>query len=386
MDTFKMSDFGAHTDNSKINTSNIQKAIDTCNKNGGGSVICDNGSIKTGTLIIKSNVELCIEAGSKIIGSENLEDYKDLVAPGFKPGEGIEKSTNALILASFAENISITGKGEINGSGLSFYDHKTADANGKFAKPETQRPRIIMFYRCKNVLIEDVSFVDSACWTIWLMQCENVCIHRIKISGDKKMRNIDGIDIDACCNVTVSDCIIDTEDDCIAIRSMKNLYDKVSVCENITLTNCTLKTQCNGIRVGCSGDGEIKNCVFSNIVISESTNGIIFQNPKYYLPDGITIGPDIHDILFDNIIIKCFRYPVWLFIEDGIKLKQLSDLTFSNIKISYCGGPLLIQGSKETSISDIRFTNVQINTGGEDAILCQRCRNIKFDNLDIVGV
>ncbi len=378
MNIFKASDYGCAGDGKTINTQAIQDVIERCSEKGGGKIIFDCGEFKTGTIFLKSNVELCIEAGSVIKGSESLKDYKDLEAEGFIPGEGIEKSKNGLIMAAFAENISITGKGQINGSGYAFYDHSTADKNGKFAKPQTPRPRIIMFYRCKNVFIQDISLVDSACWTIWLMQCENVFIERIKISGDRRLRNVDGVDIDSCKNVIVSNCLIDTEDDCIAVRAIKDLYQQPASCENINVSNCVFKTSCNGIRIGCPDDGEIKKCVFNNIIISESGNGILFEFPHRYSSGKSSAC--VHDIIFSNFIISSSRSPISLIIEEGICIQRLSDISFSNIRVIQGGMPVKISGSSQSIVKNIRFENLEVN-GCHQPILCQWCDGIEFNEV-----
>ncbi|HOV22224.1 MAG TPA: glycosyl hydrolase family 28 protein [bacterium] len=385
MGIYKIEDFDIKGDGKTINTEAIQKAIDTCNENGGGKIIFSSGIFKTGTIELKSNVQLHLERGCKIIGSENPDDYRELEANGFlmqriEPKK--EMTKNALIIASESENISITGYGEINGSGLSFYKNTPSDENGKYNKPNIPRPRIIMFYKCKNVFIEGVKFVDSPCWTIWFMKCEDINIHNIRIFGNKRMRNIDGIDVDACKNVIISDCIMDTEDDCIAIRSMQNLYDEPAICENITVSNCILRTSCQGIRIGCPGDGIIQNCVFTNLII-EGARGIISQHPKIYLPENITDGADIHDIMFSNITIKSNLSPIWLYIENGIKLTRLSDINFSNIKIIKSGEALIIKGNEETKIYNITFNNLEMENSGENGIVCCNCENIRFDNFKL---
>lgn len=382
MNIYKITDFGAVADGKTINTEAIQKAIDACHQAGGGRVVCGSGCFRTGTLTLKSNVELHLTAGCRILGSESLSDYEDLVAPGFIADNAPEKSKNCLIKAVEAENAAITGAGEINGSGMTFYDHASADASGKFAKPATPRPRIIMFYRCRNVLFQDTSYVDSPCWTFWLMQCEDINVHRVKIRGDRRLRNVDGIDIDACRNVTVSDCIINTEDDCVILRSIQSMYDTPAVCENVTVNNCVLESQCQGVRIGCPGDAAIQNCTFSNLVINSTSNGIIFQNPKIYLPDDRQGSADVHGIVFSNITINCRRFPVWLSVEEGIRLKRLSDLSFSNLRVK-SGGPCIVQGSRETTIRKVSFSNVDIETSGEDAIVCRNCEDVKFNNVEL---
>jgi len=376
-------DYGAVADGQTLNTQAIQNSIDACHGKGGGRVLCEGGSFRTGTLILKSNVELTVVAGSRLLASEDLKDYQDLAAPGFTPGQGHEKSQNALILAHDAENIALTGRGEIYGSGLAFYDPASADKFGKLAKPSTPRPRLVMFYRCRNVLIEDLTFSESACWNIWLMKCENVHIHRLKIFSNRRMRNVDGIDIDACRQVTVSDCLMDTEDDCIAVRAMQDLYDSPAVCEDVTVSNCVFRTACNGIRVGCPGDGEIRNCVFGNLIISDSARGIILQNPKVYLPEGSTGSADIHDLLFSGITITARLSPVWLYVEEGIRLKRFSDITFSDIQVVKSGGPFVIEGSPETLIHNIALNNIQMKTSATESLVLRHCAGITLTNFSV---
>lgn len=380
MSIYKIRDFGAEGDGKTLNTGAIQKAIDKCHENGGGKIIFERGIYKTGTIFLRSNVEIYLENGCKIVGSENLNDYKELEANGFvmeKLDTKKEIMKHALIIACESENISIRGKGEINGSGISFYKNVQ---NGKYEKPDIPRPRIIMFYNCKNIFIEDVKFVNSPCWTIWLMKCEDVNISKVKIFGDKRMRNVDGIDIDACKNVIISDCIIDTEDDCIAVRSIQKFYNMPVICENINVSNCILKTSCNGIRIGCPSDGIIQNCIFTNLLI-EGTRGIIFQYPEVYL-----LGEnkaDIHDIMFSNITIKSALSPIWIIIEEGVELKRISDIVFSNIKIIESGGPLTIEGSSKTKIYNIIFDNIEIENNSKNGIICRNCKNIRFNNMKL---
>lgn len=384
MGEYKINDFGAVGDGKTMNTEAIQKAIDTCHKEGGGKVIFTPGVYKTGSIFLKSNVELHLEKGCKIIGSEDLNDYKEMEGRGFNMGKiepKRERTKHALIIGVEAENISITGDGEINGSGLAFYRNTPAHPEtGKFEKPENPRPRIIILYKCRNVYFEGVSFVNSPCWTIWLMRCEDVNVHRIKIYGDRRMRNVDGIDIDGCRNVTVSDCIMDTEDDCIAVI-VSRFYDEPVVCENIVINNCIFKTTCHGIILLCTGKGEIRNCIFSNLII-EGMRGIASHHLKVYLPEDSSFS-DIHDILCSDITIKSKLCPIWIYVDEGIKLKRLSDFTFSNIKVLESGGPLTVKGSSQTVVRNISFNNVILKNSGENAILCSQCEEVKFNNLDI---
>ena len=381
--SFDVRDFGGVSDGKTVNTTAFQQAIDACHEAGGGRVLCGPGTWVTGCVELKSNVELYLTQGCRIVGSPRLADYSPLVVDGFHTELSPEKSAHSLIRAVDAENIAITGPGVIDGAGLAFYDPRAvAEGKRKLDKPNTPRPRIGMFYRCRDVRIDGPTFIDSACWTLWLMQCESVRIHRITIRGNRRMRNVDGIDIDACRDVTVSDCQMDTEDDCIVLRAIQQLYDAPAVCENVTVTNCVLKTACQGVRVGCPGDGVIRNSTFSNLVIQSAGNGILFENPHRYLPPDSRGNADISNILFTNVVIHCRRWPIRVVVEDGIALRRLADLSFSNFRIR-SGGPCVIQGSPETIIRNVRLANMKIETSGDDAIICRHCEAVRLTDVEL---
>jgi polygalacturonase len=377
---YDIAEFGACSDGKTVNTRAIQQAIDACHAAGGGRVNCGPGSWVTGSLELKSHVELHVGSGCRLVGSPRLDDYVMMAGEGFHPERAPEKSAHALIGAVQAEDIAITGPGTIDGTGLAFY--QTEGVTGKLAKPGTPRPRIGMFYRCRQIRIHDTTFVDSPCWTLWLMQCEGAQIRGIRITGNRRMRNVDGIDLDACRDVTVSDCWMDTEDDCVVLRSIQHLYDDPAVCENVTVTNCVLKSGCQGVRIGCPGDGIIRNSTFSNLVIQSQNNGIIFDNPHRYLAEGNPGSADISNLQFTNVAITCERTPIRLMVEEGIALPRLSDIGFSDFRIQ-SGDPCLVQGSPETTIRNVRFSNMQIDTSGKDTILCRHCEGVHLTNVSL---
>ncbi len=382
MSDYNIVDFGAVADGKTLNTPAIQKAIDACHKAGGGRVICGAGVFVTGSLVLKSNVEFHLMRACRLMGSDRLVDYRDLVAPGFIGEHAPEKSANSLIIAVEAENIAVTGPGEIRLPGPAFYDQASANAEGKFSKPPTPRPRAVMFYGCRHVRLEDVSLVDAPCWTCWLMKCAEMNIVRVKIRGNRRMRNNDGIDIDACRNVTISDCLIDTEDDCLVLRAIQQVHAEPAVCENVTVTNCVFRSQCKGILIGCPGDAVIRNCSFSNIVIHDSTKGIAIENPKCYLPKDSRGSADIYNIVFSNIVIDRARIPIVVYVEEGVVLKRLSDLSFSNIRIK-SAEPCRVEGSSETIVRNVSFNNIDLETSGADAIVCRHCAGVRLADVNL---
>jgi len=380
---FDISRFGAIADDTTVNTAAIQAAIDACHSAGGGQVWCGPGRFRTGALQLKSGVELHLATGCRIVGSTDLADYSPLVADGFHADRAPEASSESLLWAVDAEDIAITGNGTIDGSGLAFYED--TDGISKLAKPPTPRPRIAMLYRCRRVRIMDTAFVDCPCWTLWLMRCEGVTIQRITITGNRRMRNMDGIDIDSCRDVTMSDCRLDTEDDCIVVRAVQHVYAEPAICENVVITNCVLRSACQGVRVGCPSDGTIRNCTFTNLVIQSTNNGIVFENPKRYLRPESVGTADMTNILFSNIVIDCKRSPISIRVEDGITLRAVADIRFSDMQIR-SGGPCVIQGSPETPIRDISFANMRIQTTGPDAIIARHCTGLRLSNVELSNI
>jgi len=379
---FDILEYGACADSKTINTSAIQRAVDACHAAGGGRVLCGPGEFLTGSLQLKSRVDLHLAIGCRLVGSTNLTDYGDFIAPGFRHQLAPEKSSKSILRAIEAEDFSITGPGEINGSGPAFYDTRSIMGERFYRKPDSPRPRILMAYKCRNFRIEDASFNDSPCWTFWLMQCQGVGIHRIKMRADQKMINNDGIDLDMCRDVTVSDSFFKTGDDCIILRSMRHLYETELPCENVTVSNCVLDSWCQGIRVGCPGDGVIRNCTFNNLVITGLGNGIVFNNPKRYLSAGSQGSADIRNILFSNVVIDCKNAPIKMDVDAGISLPHLGGVSFANFRIK-SGKPIIIQGSPETIIRNASFSNVEIETAGEDAIICRHCQGVKLTNVEL---
>lgn len=297
-------DFGAVGDGKTSDTVAIQKAIDA-----GGEVYIPAGTYLTGTLYLKSNGGLYLAPGARLLASHDRADYN---AADFCPQNQIFKDEfmagTHLITAVNQENIFISGFGTIDGDShfwvneslkrdyCDFWGHPPVSAN---------RPaQMIFFAECKNVNVENVNLLHSPFWHLFFHGCEDVIVKGVKIKGERKQWVNDGIDIDCCSNVTISDCIIDTGDDGITLRANGlPLVGKSAVCENVTISNCVITSYLDyGIRIGV-GEGIIKNCVFSNLVIKNSLSGIGMT--CRFSPQGNATS--VKNLNFSNIRIEAMR-------------------------------------------------------------------------------
>ncbi len=361
-----------------VKDNQIQQAIDRANAAGGGRVVLEPGIYPCGTVYLKSNVELHLMAGAKLQGSDKPDDYDDVCVELRSVPEGSRK---VLLVAVDAENIAVTGPGEINGAGPEFYDRNVPEG-AMFGKPPHPRPRMVQFLNCRNVRLQETSFIDSPGWTMWLIHCENVWINRIRVEGDQRMINNDGIDIDECRNVTINDSFFKTGDDCLILRSIPKSDDVEPVCENVTISNCTLNSRCQGIRVGCPSDGTIRNCTFSNLVIKGPGNGININNPKRYLGKGCNGNLNLHDVSFNNLVIESGLVPIWINVEDGIKLRSLGQMTFSNIRVK-APRPIRLEGCADTYIENVRFSEVYAEINDTTAIVATFCRRLTLNQVEL---
>lgn len=360
----------------------IQRAIDAVHAAGGGVVSLEQGLYHTGTIYLKSNIELHLPAGCCLRGSADWRDYDDFDHP--EQPVTPEGSRKCLIAAADAENISITGRGEINGQGPLFYDQNVKPGHF-FAKPPHPRPRMIQFFNCRNILLEGISFIDSPGWTMWLSECCDVFINRIRVCGCQQMINNDGIDIDACRNVTVSNSFFRTGDDCLILRAIRRKPDLPAVCEHVLVSDCVLDSWCQGIRIGCPSDDTIRNCQFNNIVFRGRGNGIVCQHLLQYLRKNCNGYANVSDLMFRNFDIDCGGNPLFFCCDDGIELRGIKRVTFENFRV-HGKRPLLLKGNAGSWLENIVLNDFTGDIAGDEALKSQYVKNLKINQFDLTAV
>lgn len=264
-----------------LQTESLQEAIDRCAFHGGGTVILESGLHRSGTLQLRSNITLHLEAGAVLLGSENLEEYPPL---DFNHNEF--PVTRSLLWAMGEQNVAITGFGRIDFQGSSFMHLDSPDTRGPGgedipALPEAlrreavvrakERPtQPIFLHECTRVRIENVELVDAPCWTITLSCCNDAQVRGISVRNSLVVPNCDGVNITASRNVTVTGCNFHCADDCVAVVGITRWEQ---VCENIIIADCTMVSRSCAVRIGHLSS-HVRNVHIHHLVLSEGNRGI----------------------------------------------------------------------------------------------------------------
>ncbi len=358
----------------------IQKAIDEAFAAGGGRVALERGKVyPSGTLYLKSHVELNVPEGAVILGGARPEDYDDVDDP--RIGRRPEKSTKVFIACLDGEDVSITGKGVIDGQGVKFYDVNSILWERFYAKPPHPRTRMVQFFKCRNVRFEDITFKDSPGWTCWIRKCENFTADRVKIVADQKMINNDGFHMDSCRHVRIRNCNLKTGDDCIIMRAIRAPGEKETVCEDMVVEDCTLNSACQCIRLGCPSDGTIRNGTFRNLKMS-GYNGVISVHPVRYLLDGEHGSCMMENIAIEDCEIDVDGAAILFSVEPGITLRNFGGVAFRNIRLK-SKHPLRLNGTGDTMLRNVTFENVSGLVKAEKPIEMSNVEGIRFDRFTV---
>ena len=310
--------YGAIGDGKTINTKAIQSAIDAVSQAGGGRVTIPAGCFVSGTIWLKDYVELHLESGAVLKASADFADYNAEDAYPQNFGSINEGWCGChLLIAHRKKNVSITGFGKINGSGNAFteephpmeeFAYIWAYGFAREKDKEKRRPgQMLCFVECEHVRVLDVTMENAPAWTCFFHGCSCVTIRGIHIFNERYAANSDGLDIDTCRFVTVSDCLIDTGDDAIAIRcDAARLHNGMTACEHVVIANCVLASSSSVVRMGV-GVGEIRHVIISNITIPRG--GIAFNLITSYSAHGRAL---LSDIRIENAIAENVGYPIRL--------------------------------------------------------------------------
>lgn len=368
---YHVMDFGAAGDGSRNDTAAIQAAIDTCHKNGGGKVVLDGGhTYRAGTLILRSYVELHLEMGAVLKGSDHLEDYnlpnrqaaspELLSQPTYVNCEYAGQPSLFFIYAKDCEYVSITGPGKIDGNEEIFYGTVTPwHIDGSFY------PRVPLLFleHIEHLTITQVTLTGSAFWTTHMVGCSDVLIDGIRILNNLRLANCDGIDPDHCKNVRITNCHIECADDCIVFKNTAHAM-KYGGCENILVSGCTLISTSAAIKFGTESEAPFRNIIVQNCNISRTNRGISLQlRDKGCIENVIFSNLNIDTRLFSKIYWWGEAEPIAITAlrrNDDTQAGTIRNVTFSHINCTGENG-ILIYGDENCNISNISFEDVSLH-------------------------
>lgn len=402
---FPVTDFGATAGTDC--TAALAKAIAACHAAGGGKVIVPSGIWLTGAVRLLSNVNLHLAEGATLRFDPAPSKYLPVVLTRF---EGIEcMNYSPLIYAFGQENVAITGQGTLDGSASwetwwawndksksqptwQLKDRKLLDKQGTDGVPVAERvygeghflrPNFIQPYRCKNVLIEGVTILNSPMWEIHPVLCTNVTVRGVTVRS--LGTNNDGCDPESCQDVLIEDCVFETGDDCIAIKSGRNNDGRrIGVpSENIVIRRCTMKDGHGGVTMGSEVSGGVRNVFVSDCKMdspnldrairfkSNAVRGGVIEN---IFVRGVEIGRVAKAVLSVE-----FDYEEG---ANGPHKPILRNVLIENVSSASSGAVALVTGFSGAVIEGLRLKDC-VFRGVEGADVLRHAGSLALENVTI---
>jgi Glycosyl hydrolases family 28 len=350
--------FDARPDGIALNTEALQRAIDAASRAGGGVVYFPPGTYATGTVTLKTNVTLYLEAGATLLGSSRQADYPH----------------RCLLYAEGAANIAICGRGVVDGNCHSIWTRAAAPVRPGWPGwvVGSWRPSaMLIFSNCQNVLLEGITFQNSPAWTLHPILCDNLVVRGISILNllnEDRGPNADGIDPDCCTNVRISDCYLQCGDDAIVLKSGERPGGS-GVCRDVTVTNCVIATNETALKIGSETNGEFRNIAFSNCVVRDAGCGVGLWMRDGGRIDGWTVDNISLTLSNGGIPIYLWAYPRSRLPERGASPPAekpsgtVRNVTISNVLAEADGG-IFISGEEAKHIEGVTLDNIRIRMRG----------------------
>lgn len=438
---FDVTLYGAIGDGTTDNTQFFAEAIEECEQSGGGTVFVPAGIYCTGPIVLKSNMTLYVDAGAVIKFTDDFDAY-----PAVKTRwSGYECfGYSPLLFGSELKNVTIKGEGCFDGQGKAWWEinqqlrknstaytsartQEIARLNKEFMDPlETNlvewdsqflRPPLLQLIDCEHVTIEGVTLQNSPFWNTHLVYCNHVTVRGVTIKNPSDTPNGDGLDIDSCSNVRVSDSHFDVGDDCLVLKSGINEDGRRvgKPTENVVVSNCTMLHGHGGFVLGSENSGGIKNVTVSNCVFIGTDRGIRIKTNRErgaYVKNILVNNIYMEDVLCPLAINSFYRYGVnekdpLITSQEAIpvteKTPRIEHIHISNVTAKKCRAAAgFIYGLPEMRVKDVSLSHVTfemsddpIEQGGEpdmvreelimagDGIFCKYVEGLEFHRVRI---
>ncbi len=359
---FDVHDFGAKGDGQTLDTEAVQKAVDAAAQAGGQVKLRTGMKYLLAPVELKGGIDFHLEGNAEILVSTNPADYG---APdSSKNGDsstGTMASANlqAVLHASGADKLTISGTGTINGRSPEFMDHY--DDVGEWWVPKKFRPKLVVLENCKDLTIRDITLKQAPSWTVHLLGCQRVDIGHISIHNQPDVPNCDGIDPDHCQDVNIHNCHIICGDDAIVIKATKG-HDDLGPSRNITVRDCVLETQDSGVKIGTETTQDIHDVLFERCTVVNGCRGLCIQ---------LRDAGSVYNVIFRDITFtsRYFSAPWWGRGEaisftaipraPGAAIGTIHDILVQNVS-GKAENSIRVSGSAESRIRNVTLDNVKV--------------------------
>ncbi len=408
---FRVIDFGAVADGKTLNTQAFRKAIQACAASAeGGHVEVPSGTYLTGPIQLMSNVDFHVDAGAVILFSRRFEDYPLLIT-GFEGRRAVQCTSP--ISGDNLQNVSITGPGSFDGQGEVWravkqskltaaqwddlvksggvVDEKSKtwwpsqaalSGNEEYKKlreagdatdtagferfRELLRPSLLLLSNCRDVVLDGPTFRNSPCWNIHLLLSDNIKVHNVTSFNYLYAQNGDGLDIDSCRNVAISDCTVNAGDDDICLKSGRDAEGRRlgRPTENVTISNCTVGWGHGGIVIGSEMSGGVRNITVNDCIFKGTDAGLRFKSVRGR--GGVVENVQINNISMSDIKGAAVMFNMSYMVKKPIP-EPLSERTpafrkfqIRNVTCDNAKRALELSGLPELALTDITLENIHI--------------------------
>ena len=387
---YVITDYGVKNDSSIVQTSAIQAVIDRVASDGGGVVVVPRGTFLSGSLFFKQGVNLLVDEGGVLKGSDRIRDFK--IIKTRMEGQTLQYFA-ALVNADGTDGFTIAGKGTINGNGHNYWEEFwiRRQYNRQCTNLEAMRPRLVYISNSKNVTVQDVRLINSPFWTNHLYRCEYVrylgC-HIYAPTSGLKAPSSDAIDIDVCNNVLVNRCYMSVNDDAVVLKGGKGTWaDKDpdnGANTNIIVEDCNYGKVHSCLTLGSESIHD-RNVVFRNNTMT-GANRVLWLKMR---PD----TPQHYEyVSVENVTGDCTSFLVvrpWTQFfkpekRDDMPLSQCNNISFKNVKAD-CKNFFDVGKSDKYRLADFSFENCDIKDE-KNAFNTSLIENCTAKNLMVNGV
>jgi polygalacturonase len=444
--TFTIADYGAVGDGKTSNTDAFAKAITTCSTAGGGHLVVPPGTYLTGPIHLMSGVDLHLQKGATILFSRSFDDYP-LIITNFEGKQTVECTSP--LSGDNLHDVAVTGEGIIDGqgdawrmvkkskltddqwnalvqsggvvdeSGQTWYPSESARdglrgltrlrASGQPPRIDDYRPyrdllrpSLVCISNSQNILLDGNTFRNSPCWNVHLLYSDNITVHNVTVFNPYYAQNGDGIDIDSCRNVNLSDSNIEAGDDVICLKSGRDAEGRLAgrPTENVTITDCVLGHGHGGIAIGSEMSGDVRNVFVSNCTLRGTDDGLRFKSVRGR--GGVVENIHIRDIHMSDIKKSAIAFDMFYMVrrptggtDDASPLDvrqtppqpvdegtpRFRDIFVSNVDCQGAQIAMQLRGLPEMPLQGVTLENVKITASAGGAIV--DASDIVLRDLDI---